>query len=238
MAAARIAAALSLTLAAGTAVGQSLSVLPVNVFFQPGQRAATLSVTNSTDKPTSIQVRTFDWSQPGRDDQLTPSNSLLASPPLATIPPKSSQVVRLILRQVPQGSEATYRIIVDQIPGPSEAGVVQMVLRLSIPVFAIPAAKVAPRLQFHLERDGEKLFLAALNTGQSHALLRNIVITTGNGQKLSPNTKGLPYLLAGAARRWEIDAQGYVPQPGETLKLTAYDDSGAIDEQIGATATP
>ena len=231
-------AAAALILAGQTAGAQSLSVLPVNVFMQPGQKAATLSVTNSGEKPTSIQVRAYDWGQENNEDQLTPSNIVVASPPLATIAPGAAQVVRLILRQPPQDREATYRIVLDQIPGPSEPGVVQMVLRLSIPVFAMPASKAALKVQFHLERDGGKLFLVGVNSGLSHESIRHIVVTAADGHKMSATAGVSPYILAGVTRRWELDAQGYAPQPGESLKLTADGIAGAIHEQIGVSPAP
>ncbi|MGA9671728.1 MAG: fimbria/pilus periplasmic chaperone [Terracidiphilus sp.] len=235
---AKIAAAVALFLGGYAAGAQSLSVLPVNVFLPSGQKAASLSLTNNGDKPTSIQVRSYDWSQKDDENQLTESKIIVASPPLVTIPSGSTQVVRLILRQPSVGSEATYRIVLDQIPGPGEPGVVQMVLRLSIPVFAAPVAKVVPQDQFHLERNGEKLFLVGTNTGKSHDTLREIVVTASDGRKFDLKTKGSPYLLVGATRHWELDAKGYTPQPGETLKLAAYGILGAIEEQVGVTATP
>jgi fimbrial chaperone protein len=232
---AEFAAAVAIFLGLCTASAQSLSVLPVNVFLQPGERAASLSLTNSGAKPTSIQVRAYDWSQKNDEDQLTPSQVVIASPPLVTIAPESTQVVRLILRQSPQGAESTYRIILDQIPGPGEPGVVQMVLRLSIPIFAAPETKAAPKVQFHLENDGDKLFLVGVNTGLSHETMHDIVVTTSGGRELEPKAKVSPYLLAGATRRWELGTEGYVPQPGESLKLTAHGITGAIDEQVAVT---
>jgi fimbrial chaperone protein len=237
-AAAKIAAAVALFLSLCSAHAQSLSVLPVNVFLQPGERAASLSLTNSSDRPTSIQARAFDWSQKDGEDQLTASNVVVVSPPLVTIAPGGTQVVRLILRQLPKGSEATYRIILDQIPGPNQPGVVQMVLRLSIPIFTAPETKAAPNDQFHLQADGNQLFLVGVNSGLSHDTLHDIVVTTSAGRKLEPKARVSPYILAGATRRWELDTQGYVPQPGESLKLTAHGVAGAIDEQVGVTATP
>lgn len=231
-------AAVALFLAGNAVSAQNLSVLPVNVFLQPGQRTTTLSVTNSGTKPTSIQVRAFDWSQKDDQDQLAASNVVVVSPPLVTIAPGSTQVVRLILRRGPGASEDTYRIILDQIPGPGQPGVVQMVLRFSIPVFAMPETKAVPQDRFHLENADGKLFLVGVNTGQSHEALRDIVVTTSDGRKLNANPRVSPYLLAGVTRRWELDAQGYAPQPGESLKLTAHGVAGAIDEQVGVTATP
>lgn len=236
--AAKVAAAVALFLAGFAASAQSLSVLPVNIFLPPGQRAASLSLKNSGDKPTSIQVRAYDWSQKDDADQLSDSKVVVVSPPLITIPPGSTQVVRLILRQPPVGGEATYRILLDQIPGPGEPGVVQMVLRISIPVFAAPATKAVPQDEFHLEREAEKLFLVGVNTGKSHDTVHDIVLTASDGRKFTLKTKVSPYLLAGATRRWELDAQGHAPQPGETLKLTAHGIASAIDVQLGVIAAP
>jgi fimbrial chaperone protein len=234
----KIAAAVAFSLTGYSAIAQSLSVLPVNVFLSPGQRASTLSITNSGDNPTSIQVRAFDWSQKNDEDQLTNSKVIVVSPPLVTIPSKGTQLVRLVLRQPPAGGEATYRILLDQIPGPNEPGVVQMVLRISIPVFAAPGMKAAPQNEFHLERDQEKLFLVGTNTGKSHDTVRDILLTANDGRKFGLKLKVSPYLLSGATRRWELDPQGNVPQPGDTLKLTAHGIFGAIEEQVGVRATP
>src|SRR5208337_2250453 len=85
-AAARIAAAVALLLTGYAASAQNLSVLPVNIFLPPGQKAASLSLKNSSDKPTSMQVRAYDWSQNNDQDQLIDSKIIVASPPLVTIP--------------------------------------------------------------------------------------------------------------------------------------------------------
>lgn len=102
MAAARLAAA-----------GQSLSVLPVNLFLQPGQNATSLTVTNQASTETAIQIRVYAWNQTEGEDQLTASDAIVVSPPIISIAPQATQVVRLILRQPPRSQEATYRILVD-----------------------------------------------------------------------------------------------------------------------------
>lgn len=217
---------------------QDLSVQPVNVFLAPGQRAATLSVTNAGKKETGIQVRTFDWNQKGDDDQLISSQIVVASPPLITIAPGATQVVRLILRQPPKDREATYRILLDQLPPPPEAGVVHMVLRLSIPIFAMPATRAAPHIQFRVERSSGGVDLVGVNDGSSHEALREIVLATSDGRQLKASTSASPYILAGSTRHWHIDTQGYVPQPDETLQLTARGYAAPVNETIHLAATP
>jgi fimbrial chaperone protein len=141
-------------------------------------------------------------------------------------------VVRLILRELPQGREATYRLLVDQIPPPAEAGVVHMVLRLSIPIFALPTGRVFPDVQFHLERVGEMINLVGLNSGNLHEKIRDIVLTTSDGRRLKPDSSASPYVLSGATRRWQISAQDALPLTSEPLQLTAHADTGAIDQQV------
>ncbi|MDR3741347.1 MAG: fimbria/pilus periplasmic chaperone [Terracidiphilus sp.] len=231
------AAAISLILAAPVS-GQMLSVLPVNVFLQPGEHTATLSVTNTSSKPTSIQIRSYEWSQSTGEDQLTPTDAVLASPPLVTIAPAATQVVRLVLRRPVQQSEATYRILLDQIPGPAEPGVVQMVLRLSIPVFALPASRVAPALHAHVEFSEGKWCLVAVNSGQSHEALRELNVVTRSGQKLAADPRVSPYVLAGATRRWVLDAAPDALHIGDPLKLMARGVAGPVGMEIGVVAKP
>jgi fimbrial chaperone protein len=225
-------------LAGPAASGQALSVLPVNVFLSPGQRATSMTVTNQGNSATAIQIRAYAWSQKDGDDQLTASDAVVVSPPLASITPGASQVIRLILRQPAQGCEATYRIILDQIPPPAEPGVVHMVLRLSIPIFALPATRAVPHVQFHLEVNGGQLFLVGINDGLRHEVFRDIVLTTSDGRKLKEESSTSPYILAGATRRWPIAAQGSLPLPSETLQLTAHADAGAIEEQVRFAPAP
>ena len=220
------------------ASAQALSVLPVNIFFSPGQKASSLTVTNVGTTETSIQIRAYAWSQRDGDDQLTDSDAVVLSPPLATIAPGASQVIRLILRQLPQGREATYRILVDQIPPPAEPGIVHMVLRMSIPIFAQPPTRAVPHVQFHLEIDSGMLVLVGINDGLSHEAIHDIVLSTSDGRKLKEESSASPYILAGATRRWPIAAQGALPHPGETLQLTAHTDAGVIQQQVGFGMAP
>src|SRR6266567_3671581 len=227
MAAAKTAAAiLAMILTGRAAAAQALSVLPVNIFLPPGQKATTLTVTNQGKSETAIQVRAYAWNQPDGEDQLTTSDVVVVSPPLATIAPGATQVVRLILRLPPLSGdpEATYRILIDQIPPPAEPGVVHVVLRLSIPIFALPTARAASIVRYHLELKDKQMYLVGFNDGRRHDAIRDIVLSTSDGRKLKTGPGASPYVLSGATRRWPIAAQGPLPLPGETLRLTAHSD--------------
>jgi fimbrial chaperone protein len=234
---AKAAALISLATCA-CAGAQSLTVLPVNVFFPPGQKASTMSVTNRGDRETAVQIRPYVWTQADGNDQLEATHALVVSPPIASIAPGATQLVRLILRDLPGDREVTYRIIVDELPAPGEAGVVNVVFRLSIPVFSKPAVRASPRLEFHLEREAGQVYLVGKNDGQSHDAIRDIALLTSDGTKLTPETGASPYLLAGSTRRWRIAVPNSTSLPNDTLRFTAHSDSGAIDEQVRVVSRP
>ena len=213
-------------------------VIPVNVQLPPGQRATTLTVTNQGNSETAIQIRAYAWNQQEGTDQLTTSDAVLVSPPLTTIAAGATQIVRLILRQQPKEREATYRILVDQIPPPAEPGVVHVVLRLSIPIFAQPVNRVVQHIQFHVECNAGGVYLVALNEGGRHDAIRDVVLVTSDGRKLTAAVNKSPYILAGATRRWPITTQGSLPLPSETLRLTAHADSSVIEQQVSVVNIP
>jgi fimbrial chaperone protein len=211
----------SVLLSPEPALGQGIEVAPTNILLAPGRTAASLTVTNHDDHRISFQIRGFSWRQHGGEgDSLEPTDALVSSPPIATIQPGASQTVRLVLREAPQSTEQTYRILFDQLPPPSEAGVVHILIRLSIPVFAEPQARVAP-----------------VNDGSRHLSVHDLKIRDSGGHVFPVEIKSPPHILAGASRRWHILAKGPLA-PNQPLRLTASADVGAIDERISPDAGP
>ena len=232
-------AAIPVVLVAGVNAGaQALSVLPVNIQMAPGEQATTLTITNQGASKTAVQIRAYAWNQDGDNDQLTPSNEVVIAPPIASIAPGDNQVVRLILRKPPQGKEATYRIILDQIPPAAEPGVVHVVLRLSIPIFAQPETRAAAHVDFHAEVKDGQTFLVGTNDGLRHDAIRDIELSTGDGRKMKLEAGASPYILAGTTRHWKIDAPDAPPQPNSTLRLTARSDAGALEQQVQVVDHP
>jgi fimbrial chaperone protein len=219
---------------------QALTVVPVNIFLQPGQKATTLTVTNQGSSKTAVQIRAYAWSQHDGEDQLTHSEEVVISPPIASIAPGANQVVRLVLRTSAQDAdrEATYRVLIDQIPPPAEPGIVHVVIRLSIPIFSEPMKHAVPDVHFHVEIKAGEAVLVADNSGSRHDVVRDIELSTGDGRTLKAVPGLSPYVLASASRRWTIAAQGPLPLPGETLKLTAHSDTGEIEQQVRVVSNP
>ena len=225
--------ALILSIAAGSAQSQSLTVMPVKVLMSPGQAATTLTVVNQSATEASFQIRVFAWSQGATgDDQLAASDELVASPPLGTMAANATQVVRLVLRRPPQAREASYRIWLDQIPTAAAAGTVRIALRLSIPVFAEPSTRIVPRITWRIGGSGDQTYLEAVNDGGRHEAFRDISLASAEGSRFKIEAGASPYVLPGATRRWRILAGG--PSLGHvaTLHVTAKTDGGVIDQPV------
>jgi fimbrial chaperone protein len=203
----------------------------------PGQATTTLTVINQGTSGSAIQVRAFAWAQADGEDQLTISDGVLVSPPLATIAPGATQIVRLLLRRPPQGQEATFRILLDQIPPAAAAGTVRVALRLSIPIFALPPTRAFPHVQFRVVSETGQAYLVAHNDGDCHETIRDIELTTSEGAKLKTRD-GSPYILAGATRRWPIVALDHPLPPHGTVRLMARGEGGAIDELVPVVTDP
>jgi fimbrial chaperone protein len=109
---------------------------------------------------------------------------------------------------------------------------------MSLPIFALPMTRALPHVQFHTEVHAGKIYLVGINDGLRHEAIRDIELSTSDGRKLKEAPSSSPYVLAGVTRRWNIDAQGPLPLPSETLRLTAHSDAGAIEQQVPVAAAP
>lgn len=229
---------LAVALSGPVAPVQSLSVLPVSIQLKPGETTATLTIINEGDSDASVQIRAMAWSQPAGVDHLAASGDVMISPPLATIAPRAAQVVRVLLGRAPVGHEGSYRILVDQVPPKAVPGTVRIALRLSIPVFAQPRTRIAERLSYRVERQGEQAWLVATNTGTRHAALRNIELTTSDGRLLKTDAGVSPYILPGATHRWTIVPQAPLPAAGTSVMMTAGNHAVDVRQAVTVVVRP
>ncbi|MGI4880196.1 MAG: fimbrial biogenesis chaperone [Janthinobacterium lividum] len=218
---------------------QGLSILPITTQFAAGQRAAALTIVNHGTIETSFQVRAFAWSQSvDGSDVLTASDAIVLSPPLGTIPPGGSQVVRMILRQPPQKQETSFRLLLDQIPPPAAPGTVQVALRLSLPVFSLPVMRVSALVRFHVEQVRGVPYLVASNAGTRHDKIQSIELRDHSGAVLGVDSGRSPYVLPGAIRQWRIVSPDGSPPAIVGLKLSAHAEATeVVDQPVAVTST-
>ncbi len=206
---------------------QSLSVSPVTFNLAASQQATSLTVRNDGAEETVVQIRPFAWTQQP-DDFLTPADDVVVSPRIVTIPPRSNQVFRVLVRHKATSKELTYRLILDQIPRASEPGAVRMVLRISMPIFVEPVAPANPGVRFRLARRDGDTVLVLENPGARHETLRNVVLRDTNGAPITVKNGGSPYLLAGATRELPVQDMPVQPAVDGRYRLTMEGGKGPI----------
>jgi len=222
-------------LLSGEVQAASLEISPVTVAFAPGQKATTIRVKNRGGAPAAIQIRAYSWTQAEEEDVLTPTQDIILSPPIFTVPGDASQTIRLLLRggKVVSG-ERSYRLLLDEVPAPNPQNrQVAIALRVSLPVIVASAsASAAPRTLVWRARRGPagQILLSATNTGPAYDMIQAIAVTLSNGSQPDVVSRGKnPYILAGAQRHWVVQGG---PAMGNTLRLGITTKSGKSEQTL------
>ena len=192
---------------ASPARAASLQISPVMINLRATQTATGISLQNDGDVAIYGQVRVFLWDQKGGDDVLTPTDELIASPPVMQIAPKSTQTIRLVRRSAAAaGPERQYRVLIDEVPTTAEQREgVAIKLQYSVPVFiAATAPNVAPQLAWQFFRRDGAWYLRVTNSGTLHAQIGATSLTTPDGKQYDLSKGLLGYALAGRQREWRL----------------------------------
>lgn len=213
------------TSAAATA--QSLEIAPITVDLPAGRLSSTIRITNRGTTPTTVQIRSFAWSQPVGGEQLDPTREMVVSPPFSTLAAGDTQTVRIVLRKAALEREASYRLLVDQLPATADAGSIRVALRISLPVFAAAAGAARARLTWKLVgADPVKRTLVIRNDGTRRAKISALNL---------PQAATVPgftfrYVLAGSEVAIPVEAgtSGWAAA-GATLHVSATSDQGKVE---------
>lgn len=218
------AAAFAWCLTAPLAQAATLQISPVMVDMSADANATGITLKNPGEKPLFGQVRVFRWDQANGEDTLTPTQDLVASPPLIQIAAHADQLVRLV-RTITQPSTAEqgYRVLIDELPEPDAAPTsgVTIRLRYSVPVFVEPPADIGqPKLSWHLSRGPQSWLLRVGNAGKKRAQIAAVELIDHAGNTYVVNKGLLGYALAGRERQWPVTLPDNATQNGP-LKVRA-----------------
>ena len=202
----RLAVASLATVALGTAAAaSSFQVSPINLVVPHDRPIGALTVRNGSGQPVAVRVVTYRWSQAGGEDRYEPTDDLIASPPIFTMPVDGSQLIRVGLRAKAGESEAAYRVILEEIPSAAEpeAGV-RIALRLNLPFYKQPRRMGQAALRWTAYRAGDGgIALDASNSGAVHDRINRIDWIDGAGRR-APLVDKPSVVLAGNSRRWWV----------------------------------
>ena len=225
-------------LAPFSAMAGSLSVTPVRIELSSAQRSVALTVRNDGDQPTVVQAQLVAWSQVENDsdDRLEPTTDILASPPIFTVAPGASQILRIALRRAPDAArERSYRVLVTEVPGKPQLESVgaQFALKISIPIFVdASGAKTSPQLEWSGVRTAKgELALTAVNNGAKHIQVYAIEVSKA-GSDPDARFAGLWYILPGQRRTVTIKPSDGHTIAADRVRVKAETDAGPLAADV------
>lgn len=218
--------------AVSSAIAGSFQVSPVSATLTRDQPVSALTVRNTGAEAAVIQLEAMAWSQPNGKDQYVPAPDILATPPIFTIAPGGTQVIRVGSRQPPGGTERAYRLFLREVPPPPKPGFsgLRMNLQISLPVFVHQDAASAPQLEWQAEQTAAgQTRIHVTNRGQTHARLSRFKLSANSGDKPVPMEDHIVYVLPGATHDWLLNTPIV---PGTHLHLAAQSDGRSMQTDL------
>lgn len=193
-----------------------------------------MTLKNDGDEPVHVQVRAFRWHQEAGRDALHASRDLVASPPIATIPPGIEQVIRIV-RPAKSAvvTEESYRLFIEELPDLDRRrkGRVNVLLRYSVPVFVTTPGPARGELEWRLDRDREGLVITAANRGETHVQISNLRISTGQGPEIPLRHGLVGYVLGGSMMQWAFGVK--LPKEAvSAVRLLGQTSEGGFDVAV------
>lgn len=210
---------------------------PVRVVLSKQQQTSAITLKNTSDQPTTIQIQVVAWSQSSGQDVYVPSRELLVSPPIVTIPAKSEQIIRAALRRPADASkELSYRINLQELPPPPAPDFkgVQVAMRVGLPVFVEPLkGKAAANMVWDLQRlPDNQLKLTLQNKGNAHVQVTDFSLYLPGSTQVIASESGSSYIMAGQSHSWLLKPVSTEKIAGSRLQLKAFTDAGDVDTSL------
>ena len=209
----------------------SFNVQPVRIEILPGRRGAALKISNQSGEPLTVQASVMKWSLQDAKQTYAQVDDFVLNPPIFTVAPHASQVVRLGPRTEQfDAVEKSYRLILSEVPGALPPGFsgTRTVLRISVPIFIrqTPVAIAKISWEAWLEDDGS-MTIDAENQGTSHVQFDRLQLTN-NGKKTSRTVN--QYALPQEKLEWKCNEPEV--RGATQIAVAASTDAGDINELL------
>jgi fimbrial chaperone protein len=220
----------------GDAVASNFRVSPVTLTLPANRPVGSLTITNGEAVPVSIRVSAFRWTQVDGKDVYTPTDDLIASPPIFTAATRAPQLVRIGVRH--RLPNAAYRVMLQEIPGPATANGVRIAVKLNLPLYIVadPTAK-ADVAWTAWRRPAGDIVLEARNTGGAIAQVTGIAhrAGTGTGGTSTVLSNAMGVVLPESMRQWEIGKHPELPTGTPlTLAIRTADGEHEVTANLAA----
>jgi fimbrial chaperone protein len=204
----------------------------------PADGRAIVTVRNDRAREVLYQVTVLRWQVIDGTDRHEATEDFIASPPLFTLAPSTSQIVRIGFRNPARlPVEQSYRLVVAEVPPEAssrlprpddtstEAAVIEFPLQYLLPVFVAPASRGAkPALVWSMRADGDTVVVRSENLGNRRVVLNMVGLSSPTGTNPVPEyaSKQRLTVLARSWREWRIAVPvGKVSSPWHILYVTS-----------------
>jgi len=212
----------------------SFTVSPVRIELSPQRPLGSLNITNDGAEPVTIDAKAMVWTQQAGEDLHEDTRELIVTPPVFTLEPRASQVVRIGLRRPPDRErELAYRIfLTENAPPPTAASTgVAMTLRLSVPIFIRPVAAPVARLDWSASRGAaDELKLQATNVGNLHVQVADLRLLS-DGQVIG-RISNPAYVLPEQTRVWIVKLDKPLRPEAGPIQLEGFSDAGDVKASV------
>lgn len=218
------------------AAAGSLSVNPVRIELTANHPTTTVQITNQAAEPVLVQVHAVEWRLDANDEVELPTDDLILNPPIFTIAPGARQFLRLGPRHMPKSDrEITYRLIVEEVPTQAtQVAGLRTLLRISLPIFILPATSVAPQVVWAAARmPGGGLLVTAVNHGNRHVQIRELLVSTQEVAEPQVVIRRAYYLLPNERRNWEVHDRKL--NSLGSVRVVAITDAGEMNAPLRVT---
>lgn len=207
---------------------------PIRIDLSQKKHTNVLTIKNTSDSATLIQMQVFSWSQNGDQDNLEPTRDLIVSPPFVSIPPQSEQIIRIRLRRTAdQTNELSYRINLVEIRGEVQQNLtgLNVVMQVGLPVFVEPiSGKDGIKLSWILEKKPDnQIKVTLINHGKIHIKIIDFLLSLKDEKEPLANEPISSYVMAGQSRSWIIKQNFDRHITSEKINIKAFTDRGILE---------
>jgi len=231
----------SLAALAATAGAADIGLQPTTIQFDARTQRGTVQVHNRGNEPVTLQADGQGWVRQDGQDVESPQHRLMINPPLFTVAPGATQLVRVGLRGgADDERETLYRLVLRELPpapsaGPSlVSGQVRVLVALRLPVYVAPR-NVRRDSQWAIERADDGRYVARVtNTGNVHLRLAGLRVQDSAASTTWAEHGPMAPLFPGETRRLALRADTPLPDRPLRMELRTADEVRHVDVALAS----
>jgi fimbrial chaperone protein len=218
-----------------------VAVSPTMVTLSAGKQTDLINLTNQGDDPVRFQLKVDAWEQQADGETvLAPSEDVLVFPPLVSLAPHEARKIRVGAAVGPGAVEKSYRLSAQELPSgqPGGGGQVQMLTKLSLPVFIQPdGARPDPRIDPPMLAGGFLSFTIR-DAGSAHFVVRQVKLSGDDGVARRTFEVAIPgwYILPGGRRDYRAELAAADCRKTTTVTIDVETDDKVLHATLAIAA--